>query len=1075
MLSIICKAQNTPSDPNASLYIKKAGIESSNEKNAINKFVRALKYYGVWDNIHALYIPTGGTELSHKLNLKDPRDANDAFRLLYPNGAEHSNYGTDWNGENQGAFTFYSPTSTRLHLMVYQDEETDRPYIFSGDKNGITDFYAYTWSALFSNGVIGFANQGYFDYRNETENKGFFFGQRVCNDSTEGYVNGILRNKWFERFSEYYNTDTSQKIWINKSDYDSSFLGTARYQVLSIGNAMDSSTIRKYYEIVQAFLTQLGIQYGEALDWPPVPDDYISDYTCNLRWIKATEQAIDTAIDGAHLFSINDSLYLWGGWNGNWYPFDFNSGFVSGDGGRNWNKIGQAPWNPRHTAAYGTDKNGIGYLIGSDMQPETTEEDRKEVWKTMDGRNWELQTNNAPWSGDLFLHGLAIKGDTLYVAGGQFGTTISSPLNDTIWQSIDGGVNWTATNTNANQLGGILYNNFKYFSARKKFIAFCGGVSDINPEARIFANQIWSSDDCVTWTRENDIPFAPRQYSDMVEWDDKLWVWGGDRSAQTGGQFLNLKDLWYMDKEGKWHEVGSIPVPPRHATALAVDKKSDHLVFACGNMHTDVWYLERSLIVNNQEAFLNQDCSFIIPNYVDSLKDVFGDQVNFIQTPVAGTIMNSSPGETYYSVRIVADFGNGNVQNFKYNLQLKDTTKPQFNIQPDRIVYLGNNCSLTIPDLVTGISINDCSKTSVIQTPLAGTIVNSLNEQTYPVSISVSDAEGNTSSAIVMLTAKDTTAPVITAVNSLLFCQAPDHNYSIPLPEATDNCGIDKITYSITGATTRIGNSRDASGFFNTGTNAIKWTVTDIHGNSNTFQTLVNIPEPLNATIPDVNILPQGVSPNTIYNGYGPTVLRITAQVNNGIPPYSYVWSDGSTTRSIEITKQTSVFNYHVTVTDSLGCIANAEKEIHIANIRCGIDQDKVSVCKFENGKLTTACIDSSAVAALLEKQSYLGICANNITNIISRIPENEISNKLQVVIMPNPASQFFTIKIQSLDNKQICMKVIDAVGTKLEEKNNLFPGALLQIGQQYLPGIYFLEIWQGKERAAFKLIKSGE
>src|SRR5215510_4467324 len=137
------RAQDVPVDYNSQAYINAANITSDTEKNAINKFVRALKYYNIWDNIHALYIPTGGTEQSHKLNLKDPRDADDAFRLVYPNGAEHTKEGTKWNGKDQAAFTFYSPTSTRLHLMVYQNEEAGEAYMFSGDINGVTDVIAY--------------------------------------------------------------------------------------------------------------------------------------------------------------------------------------------------------------------------------------------------------------------------------------------------------------------------------------------------------------------------------------------------------------------------------------------------------------------------------------------------------------------------------------------------------------------------------------------------------------------------------------------------------------------------------------------------------------------------------------------------------------------------------------------------------------------------------------------------------------------------------------------------------------------------------------------------------------------
>jgi hypothetical protein len=1401
-------SQSAPIDINAQLYINRAGIQSDTEKDAINKFVRALKYYNIWDNIHALYIPTGGTELSHKLNLKDPRDADDAYRLYYPNGAEHSNYGTSWNGIDQGALTFYSPTTTRLHFMVYQDQPATAPYIFSGDRNGNTDYNSYTWSAFFTNGGIGFANQGNYNYEPLPEQTGFFYGQRFHNDSTEGFVNGSLIAKWFQPFNPWYNTDTSQKIWINKSSSLPVFSGTARYQVLSIGNTMDSSDVRKYYEIVQAFLTELGIQSGDPLGWPEVPDDFTSDYTNSFRWIKANETAVDTAIDGAHLYSINDSLYLWGGWNGSWFPFDFNTGYVSGDGGHNWNRIGQAPWNKRHSAAYGTDSSGNAFLVGSDMMPASTNEDRKEVWKTTDGRNWELQTGDAPWSENLILHGLAIKGDTLYIAGGQFGPTVTSGLNDTIWRSTDGGIHWTIINTNANHLGGILYNNFKYFSARNKFVAFCGGIYDNFPGLRVFSSQVWTSEDCITWTRENDIPFSPRHYSDMVEWDGKLWVWAGDRPAQTGSGFLNLNDLWYMDKDGKWHQVGDIPVPERHATAVAVDKKNNRLVFACGNMHTDVWYLEKYPLHNDQVVMLDSNCSFIVPNCIDSLQNDFGAHVSFVQTPVAGSVLHYSPGQTF-PIKIFADYGNGNTQTSNFYFIPKDTSKPRIDTPANRIVYIRDSCSILIPDLLEGLTVQDCNNVTVHQSINAGTRMISSDGQVYTIVITATDAEGNSSSCTVLITAKDTTAPVfdplqaivvqntpgrcdatvnvplpvaydnctnvifsaersdslslnaafpggittitwkaqdlngnistalqtvevldteapviilspssdpgcnpsstaihnafgiptvsdncsigiqatftddpevnvsgclyavtrtwtatdhsgntatvsqvvtfsrdteapvitispssdpgcnpdataisnafgtatvndncstgLTAIFSdeqeeyvsgctysvkrnwmaidncgntgrasqtiyftrdseapvitisdpnplprnptiveirnafgiatatdncstqltatytdadevnvsgcifsvtrtwyvaddcgntntasqavyftrdtdppvlqaqaeLQFCPASNNIYTIPSPLVSDNCGVGSISYSVSGATVRSGSGNNASGLFNRGTSIITWTATDVNGNSASLQTRVVVARALEVTIPDAYVLPRGVSPNTIYFDYGPTYLNIKAEPKYGFAPYTYNWSNGETLQTISAGSAIGSTIYEVTVTDALGCVATATKTIQGVNVRCGLNLDKVSVCKYELGRLTNICIDSAQVAYYLNNQSYLGICADNITNIINSVPGNEIVNKLQVAVMPNPTPSYFNIKLESLDTQPISIKIMNTLGARIEEANNLLPGTLLQLGHQYPSGLYFLEVRQGNEKVVFKMIKA--
>jgi hypothetical protein len=757
--------QTNPSDKDAQDYIDAANITSTNEQTALVKFVRALKYYGIWDNIHALYVPTGGTELSHKLNLKDPRDANDAYRLLYPNGAIHTSSGTDWNGINQGALTNYVPSSTRLHIMIYQDEDAPQPYIFSGDVNGVTDFYSYTWAAFYSDSYIGFSNIGGFNLQPESVTKGFFYGQRFSNDSLEGYVNGDRRASWSNPIFYFSNIDTSQKIWINKSTQNPDFLGTARYQVLSIGNEMNSASVKNYYLIVQAFLTDLGIQVGAPGSWPNVPTSFLSNTTANYRWVKATEHASDTAMDGVHLYSIGDSLYLWGGWNGTFFPYSFNSGYVSGDGGFHWNRIGQAPWNIRHSAGYGTDSKGYGYIVGSDLQPYATESDRKEVWRTKDGRNWELVTNNAPWSGNLSLQGLAIKDDTLYLAGGQFSYDLSAGLNDTIWRSSDGGATWAAINTNASHLGGILYNNFKYSKLLGKFVAYCGSKYDNDPANRTFGSQLWVSDDCINWTRLNDPPFSGRQYSDMIEWDNKLWIWAGDRASSSGNGSLNTRGLWYLDQNLQWHEIGSVPVPERHASGLAVDKKNNHLMIVCGNLHSDAWFLEKVparptfTFDTATTVYIGDSCSSIIPDLSKNVTIAGANgPITYSQVPAPGTSISVGHNQTL-QVSLVATDSWGNSKTGSVLLTFIDSTPPSFTSTKQMNLDLSADCQFVVPDLTHDLVGKDnCGTVSFTQNPLPNTIITS--GTTYNVLITANDGHGNSTTDSIKLIAQDTSKPV---------------------------------------------------------------------------------------------------------------------------------------------------------------------------------------------------------------------------------------------------------------------------------------------------------------------------
>jgi uncharacterized repeat protein (TIGR03803 family) len=88
---------------------------------------------------------------------------------------------------------------------------------------------------------------------------------------------------------------------------------------------------------------------------------------------------------------------------------------------------------------------------------------------------------------------------------------------------------------------------------------------------------------------------------------------------------------------------------------------------------------------------------------------------------------------------------------------------------------------------------------------------------------------------------------------------------------------------------------------------------------------------------------------------------------------------------------------------------------------------------------------------------------------------EMEINNGidgLQVTVMPNPSSSYFTIKIASNINKTVSIKVIDATGRMVESKPNAAPNSAIQVGNTLTAGIYFAEIIQDGEKQILKLVK---
>jgi hypothetical protein len=95
-------------DNDAEAFISAANI-SGGQATSIRTLVTSLKSAGIWSKLKALYPFVGGTANSHKYNLKDPRDLDEAYRLNFYGGWTHYVSGPYGNGYNSYADTNFNP------------------------------------------------------------------------------------------------------------------------------------------------------------------------------------------------------------------------------------------------------------------------------------------------------------------------------------------------------------------------------------------------------------------------------------------------------------------------------------------------------------------------------------------------------------------------------------------------------------------------------------------------------------------------------------------------------------------------------------------------------------------------------------------------------------------------------------------------------------------------------------------------------------------------------------------------------------------------------------------------------
>jgi hypothetical protein len=74
---------------------------------------------------------------------------------------------------------------------------------------------------------------------------------------------------------------------------------------------------------------------------------------------------------------------------------------------------------------------------------------------------------------------------------------------------------------------------------------------------------------------------------------------------------------------------------------------------------------------------------------------------------------------------------------------------------------------------------------------------------------------------------------------------------------------------------------------------------------------------------------------------------------------------------------------------------------------------------------------------------------------------------------MPNPSPSSFNVRVTS-DNRSAKMRlrVMDVSGRIIQQVDNVLPGTTLNIGSNYLPGVYTVEVMQGNKIRRMKLVK---
>jgi len=293
------------------------------------------------------------------------------------------------------------------------------------------------------------------------------------------------------------------------------------------------------------------------------------------------------------------------------------------------------------------------------------------------------------------------------------------------------------------------------------------------------------------------------------------------------------------------HTATSFPVGTTVVTWTVTDAKNNkgycrqNVVVTDNQNPTIVCPADRTVNANSTQCFV-AGVSLGTPVVSDNCGVTSLQTDAPVQFPVGTTVVTWT----------VTDF-NGNKNSCAEHITVRDKTPPIImTCAPAQKASLSSGCKVAVPNFVSGIVATDnctpANQLQINQYPGAGTLV---GPGITPVLMTVKDASGNVRICTTSFTVSDIITPAITCPGNINAAVSSGSKCSrvltVPNPVSGDNCGIVRLTWSMTGATSGSSSSNGINYIgtrtFNTGVTYVTYSARDATGNQATCSFTVNI------------------------------------------------------------------------------------------------------------------------------------------------------------------------------------------------------------------------------------------
>lgn len=229
------------------------------------------------------------------------------------------------------------------------------------------------------------------------------------------------------------------------------------------------------------------------------------------------------------------------------------------------------------------------WMIGGDTHQGYYNHD---VVSSADGISWKVElgpgaAKSPPWT-QRALQMSGVYAGKLWTAGGQdlLGLPDEYVYHNDVWSTEDG-VTWTqvAEDAPASETRwagcGVLDGLVEFHG--EMWLVGCARYRD-DAVGTTMSNEVWSTTDGAVWKKHATPPWVGKSWPNVLVWDDKLWILFGYTFGDPANGWApgNANEAWFSEDGETWRSLPiDAPVPGSHAQGVAV--AGDHLLLAGGN------------------------------------------------------------------------------------------------------------------------------------------------------------------------------------------------------------------------------------------------------------------------------------------------------------------------------------------------------------------------------------------------------------------------------------------------------------------------------------------------------------